>query len=357
MSTPAPMDPGDREPCIRLHAGGVVPGGYNRVSEILALVPLMEQFGVKLDEVLQESGLPAGQFDDPENLIPFREASRLFGMCADRAGCPHLGVLMGKSTTLDALGLVADMARSASHVRSALQKINRYLTLSDGGGLGHLVERARLARWGYALYEPGVERAEVLYDYTLANSFGIMRELCGPNWRPHEILLMRKAPSDLQPYWDYFDAPLRFDSTRSALVFEREWLDAPLATSNPVRLAALEAQARDLEARSEGSFLALVRRTLRRQLLSGSISIVKVADELSMHPRTLERRLQEQQASFRSLVDEVRFAVAKQLLRTRLPMSAIAASLKYRNSATFSRAFRRWSGTTPRHWRRPPGFE
>lgn len=356
MRAPTPTDRRGGEPCIRAKVGDVVPGGYNRVSEVLAVVPLLEQFGVGLDEVLRESGLPAGQFDDPENLIPFREGSRLFGLCADRAGCPHFGVLMGQYTPLEALGTVADIAQAAPDVRTALLLINRFLTLNDGGGLGNLVEGRRFARWGYALYEPGVEREEVLYDYVLADSWNIMRALCGERWRPHEVLFTRRAPPDLRPYRDFFDAPLRFDRVHSALVFEREWLDAPLPTSDPARLATLVAQVRDMEARSTGDLLAQVRRILRRQLLSGSVSIAEVADELAMHQRTLERRLEERQASFRSLVDEVRFAVAKQLLRTRLPIRAIADSLQYANPAAFTRAFQRWSGSTPLHWRAPmPG--
>jgi AraC-like DNA-binding protein len=344
-------DSGVAKSGVRSNAGDVVPGGYNRVSEILALIPLLAQFGVDLGDVLHQSGLPAGQFDDPENLIPFREGSRLIGLCADHAGCPHFGILMGQYTSLEALGIVAQMAESAPDVRSAIRLIVRYLTLSDGGGLVSLSEARSMARWSYALYEPGVERPELIYDYVLAFCWNIMVTLCGEHWRPQKILFTRSAPPDPRPYRDFFNAPLHFDTEFSALVFKSEWLDTPLATSNPVRLRALVAQARDMEARSAGNLLAQIRRILRRQLLSGSPSMVKVADELAMHRRTLGRRLDEHQVMFRSLVDEVRYEVSQQLLRTHLPITAIAQSLQYANPAAFTLAFRRWSGTTPLQWR------
>lgn len=351
VRAPTLADPAGAVPGTRLHAGGVVPGGYSRVSAILALVPLLTHFGVNLDEVLRESGLPVAQFDDPENLIPFCEGSRLLGLCADHARCPHFGLLVGTHTSLEALGIVADIARSAPDVCGALLLINRFLTLSDGGGLGELSEGPQFAEWGYALYEPGVERTEVLYDHVLAFCWNIMRSLCGDRWRPHEVLFTRSTPTDQQPYRDFFKAPLSFDADRSALVFGREWLDTPLATGDLARMSALVAQVRDLEAKGTGNLLAQIRRVLRRQLLSGSVSIAKVADELGMHQRTLESRLQEDQASFRSLVDQVRFETSKQLLRTGLPIGTIAESLQYANPGAFTRAFQRWSGTTPLRWR------
>ncbi|HNP37260.1 MAG TPA: AraC family transcriptional regulator [Woeseiaceae bacterium] len=336
---------------VKTHVGGVVPGGYGRVSEILALVPLLKEFGVDLGRVLHESGLPADQFNDPENLIPFRDGSHLIGLCADQADCPHFGLLMGQYTSLDALGIVAEMARAAPDVRAAIRLIGRYLTLSDGGGLVELSEGPLFAQWGYALYEPGVERPELIYDCVLANCWNIMRTLCGAKWSPVEIVFTRRAPPDLQPYREFFSAPLRFDAEHSALVFRSDWLNTPLPTSNPARLLLLEKQVRDLEARSTGDLPAQVRRVLRRHLLSGSTSLRRVADDLAVHPRTLDRRLEAHGISFRSLIDEVRFEVSCQLLATRLPILTIAQSLQYANPAAFTRAFRRWSRTTPRQWR------
>ena len=329
----------------------VVPGGYSRVSVILAMVPLLEQLGVNLDDVLRESGLPADQFNDPENLIPFREAGRLFGICADRADCEHFGVLLGKYATLESFGIIADLVKSAPDVRSGLRLLGRYLTLSDGGGLATFSEDGQIAEWSYALYEPGVERPELVYDLCLGGLMNIMQSLCGVHWHPQEVLFSRSRPRDLKPYREFFDAPMRFDAEHTALVFKREWLDAPLTTSNPAGLLALEAQVRKMEAESTGDLPAQIRRIVRRQLLSGSTTITKVAEELAMHPRTMERRLMALQTAFRSLADEVRYEVSQQLLTTQMPIVAIAQSLQYANPAAFTRAFRRWSGAAPLRWR------
>ena len=71
-----------------------------------------------------------------------------------------------------------------------------------------------------------------------------------------------------------------------------------------------------------------------------------------MHTRTLSRRLEEFGTSFREIADEIRFEIAQQLLRqTSLDVGEIAASLGYARASAFTRAFRRWSGSTPTIWR------
>ncbi len=335
-----------------VRATGVVPGGYDRVASTMALRPLLEQFEVDLDSLLAESGLPISLFDHPDNLIPFREGTRLLGFCADRTRCAHIGLLIGEATPFEALGIVAELAKAAADVRAALQLMSRFMTLTDGGGLLTLSETAQFASFSYSVYEPGVERAEILGDNILAASCNVLRALCGRKWRPHEIWLSRSRPTDIQPYIKILKAPLRFDVEQSAVVFERVWLEAPMATADPARLRVLEAKARAMEASETGDLVAQVRRVVRRQLLAGSCSMQSVAAELGMHRRTLDRRLRPYGVAFKVLGDEIRFEVSRQLLLdTGMPVIAIAQSLHYADPSAFTHAFRRWSGITPTQWR------
>ena len=339
-------------PTSRADAPHVVPGGYDRVASTLALQPMLHEFGIDLAQVLAPTGLPDDLFNHPDNLIPFRQGSRLLGLCVDRTGCAHFGLLIGRHTPLEALGIVAELVKAAPNVRSALKLLSRYLTLSDGGGLATLSEDMRLASYGYSLYEPGVERAEVVYDIVLASIWNILRALCGSHWLPSEIRFMRRRPPDTRPYRSFLRAPLRFDCDQSAVVFDKAWLDVPLRSTDPHRLKSLVARARAIEAQATGELPAQVRRVLRRQLLSAGTSMRQVAEELAMHRRTLDRKLQLQGIGFQSLVDEVRYEVAGQLLRdTEMPIIAIAQSLHFADASVLTRAFRRWSGMTPSHWR------
>ena len=71
-----------------------------------------------------------------------------------------------------------------------------------------------------------------------------------------------------------------------------------------------------------------------------------------MHSRTLSRRLHASGTSFQELVDEGRFEIARQTLEDSvMPVRQIAAMLDYADASAFTRAFRRWSDTTPAQWR------
>jgi AraC-like DNA-binding protein len=66
----------------------------------------------------------------------------------------------------------------------------------------------------------------------------------------------------------------------------------------------------------------------------------------------LARRLRASGVGFRELVDETRFEIASQMLEgSQMDVSEIAAAFEYSNASAFTRAFRRWIGTTPVLWR------
>jgi len=91
----------------------------------------------------------------------------------------------------------------------------------------------------------------------------------------------------------------------------------------------------------------LVLRTIR-ELLACDLTIVAVADALSMNVRTLQRRLAEAGVSYRTLLNDCRQEQAKaHLSRCDLPVSEVSRRLGYSDPAHFVRAFRRWTGVTP----------
>ena len=82
-------------------------------------------------------------------------------------------------------------------------------------------------------------------------------------------------------------------------------------------------------------------------------AIDEVAGQLNVSVRTLRRRLNEENCSYRDLLEEVRYQLAKEyLLDTQLPLAEIAELLGYTDPGNFSHAFRRWSGHSPRAHRK-----
>ena len=78
-----------------------------------------------------------------------------------------------------------------------------------------------------------------------------------------------------------------------------------------------------------------------------------IADTLGTSVRTLQRRLRATGVTYADVVQQARSAAARQMLKERRPSIAdVARLLGYSDAAHFTRAFRRWTGTTPRDFRR-----
>ena len=114
----------------------------------------------------------------------------------------------------------------------------------------------------------------------------------------------------------------------------------------------LQGQVESLERRHGDDFPAQVRSVLHTALMTGHAKAEQVAAIFGMHSRTLNRRLNAFGVAFQQLVDESRFEIARQMLEySAIEVGQISDLLGYAAPGVFTRAFRRWSGTTPAEWR------
>lgn len=169
------------------------------------------------------------------------------------------------------------------------------------------------------------------------------------------MLLAHGRPSDVRPYERHFRAPVRFEAKSNALEFPSRWLSQPLPGADPDLRRRLQEQIAHLDSVYGASLTSQVKRTLRATVITGRCSVEATAQKLNMHRRTLSRRLRSEGTTFETLLDEVRYETARQFLgHTQMPVRAVAHMLAYADAA-FTRAFRRWSGTTPGRWRAANG--
>lgn len=330
--------------------------GCVRMASLLAIPGLLTEMGIDPNPVIEDAGLAPTLFDSPENTIPFADLGRFVTLCVIRSGCPHLGLLVGETMGTDALGLVGRLAASAADVGGALQSIVKFLHLHDRGALPSVWISGERAALVYTIHEPDVLATEQIYDAALGNACNILKSLAGAHWEPIEVSFTRPLPDDIKPYRRFFRACLCFDADQNAVVFPAFWLRCSVNGADTQLHQGLIQRIETLTAREAANLVVPLRRLLRDLLLRGAnegkVSLEQVSDLFAVHRRTLNRRLREQGTSFKAQLDEARYDIARQLLRdTRLPISMIADSLGYANAAPFTRAFRRWSGTTPEAWR------
>jgi len=108
-----------------------------------------------------------------------------------------------------------------------------------------------------------------------------------------------------------------------------------------------------MELHGEDKLINATRKIILKQLPGGLPKIGDTAQALDMAPRTLQRRLQERNLKYQTLLDDVRQELARQLIaRPELNLSAIADYLGFNDQSAFQHAFQRWEGTTPGRFRK-----
>jgi AraC-like DNA-binding protein len=324
--------------------------GQQRIGVLVELPQILREMDQDPTTVIAGCGINPDLLRNPENSLSFIEFDRLIEACVAATSCEHFGLLVGQRSTTSNLGLVGRLMRTAPTLKDAILDLCTNQRRYVRGAVTYLVIQNDIAFWGYAIHHPGMKAIEQIGDGAMAVAFNMMRELVGAV--PDEILTSRRAPINTAPYCRFFGSMPRFDAEQYALAFPTSLLNRPVRGADRDLRQMLEKSVAAYWAVQQPSMTHTVARMLRARVIFPDISLEAVASELAMLPRTLNRRLQAEGRSFRELINEARFEVARQLLAgTRMDITNIALALGYADPSSFTHAFQRWSGVAPSEWR------
>ena len=323
-----------------------------RLGLVVAIPEVLASLGANPVEVLREVGLELKLFDNPDNRISYLARGRLLAHCAQRTACAHFGLLVGQRADLRSFGLIGLLARSAPDAGTALRSLVRHFHFQARGAVLTLEVEGDLAVLSYESYQPQAAATDQVGDGAVAIAFNILRELCGRDWMPIELRFAHRKPQDVGPFRRFFQAPLRFDAEQYAVLFSATWLARALPGTDPDLRRLLQEQIDKLGNQHEDDFPEKIRSVLRHALVTDYSGADQIAALFSVDRRTLNRRLNAHGTRFRELADEIGSEIARQMLTdSAMDIVQIAELLGYANASAFTRAFRRWSGTTPAQWR------
>jgi AraC-like DNA-binding protein len=330
--------------------GRTIVEGQQRVGPMVEVPEVLRELGKDPTSVIAAAGVDPNVLRNPENVLSFLEVGRLFQACVAATDCQHFGLLVGQRSATTSLGLVGRLMRNAATLKDAIVDLCCHQQRYIRGSVIYLIVRNQIAFWGYAVHHPGMQAIEQLGDGAAAVGFNMMKELTGIT--PDEVYLSRHAPSDVGPYRRVFGMLPRFNAEQNALAFSASVLAHPVRDADRDLRVILEKKVAAYWTVKQPDIMDQIIRILRPRVVFADTSLADVATDLSMHRRTLNRRLQARGTSFRQLLQEARFEAAKQLLAaTRMDVSDIALALDYADPSSFVHAFQRWSGTTPSKWR------
>jgi AraC-like DNA-binding protein len=328
-------------------------GGFYQSGLMTSAPGLLRSLGVDAEATALAAGVDPSVPMVEGKSISFTQLGRYMAQCVTDTGCNEFGLLVGVTGEFDRLGIVTQLMRTAPTLGAAIQDIAVNQMRNARGATTFLQRIGDETRLGYTVHQPGVEARDQISAAAIAFGTRIVRDLAPGT--PYEVHLAQAAPADrrdLRRYETLLGARVYFDAEFSAVAIRNDALSYRLASANHEQRLRLLAEIRDYWPSAPPDICYLVFRTLIAQIAGADLSLAQTARQLAMHPRTLERRLDEEGTSFSMIREAARFEVARQLLSgTRLNMTAIAMAIGYTQPAAFSRTFRRWAGMSPRRYR------
>lgn len=311
--------------------------------------------GLPVADIRTEVGLDRGVLADPEARIPFRQHNSLWQEIDRHGGGRRFGIRVAEAyANGESWGVVGYLAQSASSVGMAIRDVvdNMRLvhercafTLEDGP------EHTRIIDNG--LTTAGATPTET--ESALATLLVLLRRWSGDAFRPLRVSFSHVAPAgDSASHMTLFGCPVHFAAEATEMILPKAVVDLPLSGSDPSLHTMLSRRASELTAALpvQSDLLRDIEAIVREQLADGAPTVNHVAKRLGLSSRTLQRRLAAEGISYAAILDRYRRETALRLLDDdRLAIYDVSTLLGFSEPKAFRRAFKRWTGLSPRSYR------
>jgi AraC-like DNA-binding protein len=315
------------------------------------LLGRLAALGIDPEHVLARAELPASRFE-PGGKLTTQEFFALWHAVDREPGSRDLGLRLAEGRRPSEYDVASAAALRSPNLEEAVRRFARYKRLSCPEQVRVEVKKGEASiRFHWVLAEDHVPRT--LVDASFASLLALARRGTGTTLTPLRLELARR-PADEAILAKHFGCPVRFEAPFDRFVLPEKALSLPFVTFDPAALAdlvpGLDAA---LERRSgRATFDDDVRMAIIRAMCGERPSIDRVARDLGVSARTLQRRLGESDLTYQELLEEVRKTAARRLLaETNLEPTDVAFLLGFEEPNSFHRSFTAWEGLTPGTWR------
>jgi len=332
-----------------------VPGEHRiRALVLSGLREMLRGYSAEFLPVLQEVELPVEVVGDEFAWISLEKFAKLLTAAARVTGDPYFGLKHGASGRFTSNPLGYLMA-NAPDLKTALRSFAYFQPVLSSNSL-EFVESAGGGRleWSYPVTVPNIVQ---LTDFVLMRFVARIQSAAGSAWRPVSVGVTHRQPPDLAEYERRLGPRIAFNQPVNSIGIAGPTLSLPMPHADPqlFKLVARFCEEQLERQKAADHPLNRIREAMIRSLQHGSFGPKCVANELGLTPNGLHRRLKAEGTNFQRLLDDTRRCLThRYLLETSLKLTDIAARVGYSELSAFSRAARRWFGTSPRSFRRRP---
>lgn len=313
---------------------------------------LIESYGKDPDRIFRKLYLDPKLAENLNARIPYAKVEALWMEIIESIDDPFIGLKAAELWHPSSSGPMGYAWLASSSLRTAFERLIRYLRVVTEGMQCRIEEKEGEFSFIHSFHEDSLNIPEQV-DAILATVTALCRINYGQSLNPISVSFTHSTQEETGEYFAFFRCPVYFDFPDNRITLTQEVVDKRLPSSNPL-LAQLHDQImiEYLAKLDDANIIERVKVEIIDQLPSGKVTDSSIADALYMSRRTFHRRLQQEAITFRSILNELRKELASQYIQdSSLSLNEISFLLGFAEISSFSRAFKRWTGSSPSSFR------
>lgn len=327
---------------------------YVSIGILAQMVNYMKYVHLDIDRILCSQGLDPKILSSSDARIPYGKYIALETEAARVSGDPYFGLHMGESFEVGNWNILGYIMMNCRTIGEAFEKYARYSKI-NGNLMTWSVKMMQSNIVRHTLRAPAFvpQLSRHCFEAAIASSLQMARELSGIEVRLLEAGFAFPEPASRSEYDRFFQCPVLFDQKDYYMVMDLRIRDIPVKSPNAMLLENFENFAQEYLSKFEniGSTTSKVIKLILLHLDSQSLTVDKVAKELSVSTRTLQQHLKREGTEFSELLKQSRLKLSKKYLKEMYTVEQITYMLGFSDASVFRKSFRKWTGYSPKEYR------
>lgn len=324
------------------------------VSTLFARKAIAQAQPATAERALARAGIAREDLSDPANRIPVQAHHLLFETLAGDER-PDIGFHIRTSASMrcEDFGPLGLTIKSAPTLRRSFERLDRYARLYNPYSLFSLEDKGSECWWFNHRTAPDNDGSRLSNEAALGTFVSLWRDANGNEFNPKRVQFAHPPVGNVKLLEEYFKCPVTHGADVDAIVMHQEDVERPNRVGDQHIWNFLRQHLEEILGTTEPERIDRdVVMQVANTLSDGVPRLEDVACRLGIGGRTLQRRLAELGHSYQSLVDEARREVALKLVSEgRHSLVEVAFLTGFSEQSSFTRAFKRWSGKTPKTYR------
>lgn len=261
-------------------------------------------------------------------------------------------------TKLEDMSIVGQIVHSSDSMIHSIEQVNRYLRLMVDVDFMQGTDRYEVVIEGEEVWIvdhlPNPNESVMAIEGSFSRFISEFRRSFPDRVFARKMEVTFPPPAYVAAYDELLQIPVTFNATRNALCIDKFWLNTDFDAGKRYIFSVFTDHADELLAEMDhtDTMRSQVEARILPEMHNGTISMDRIAQDLGMSRQTLYRRLRDEDLTFAEVHDDLRQRMARDFLTARkVSVNETAYLLGFSEASSFVRAFKRWTGTSPKVFR------